>query len=207
MGVGERDFMSFAKAIVEKGNELGMDIEREPPFMNILRDLDAVVSFMKEKKNDLKLLIVVLPRKSSEDYSFVSFVYVVQLFKILKVKKYAELVHGIMTQCVLEKTLKKQDRRNGGYDMMTATNILLKVNHKLRGTNTRLAKESQPSIFDEPVMVVGASLSHSMFGGISVAAVTASIDSGASVFNGFVGVQEMIIKPIVTQYILYLNHF
>merc|ERR1719318_2016505 len=71
-----------------------------------------------------------------------------------------------------------------------ATNILLKVNHKLRGTNTQLAKDSRPSIFDKPVMVVGASLSHSMFGGLSVAAVTASIDSGASIFNGFVGVQN-----------------
>ena len=96
-----------------------------------------------------------------------------------------------MTQCVLEKTLKKQDRRTGGYDTMTAANILLKINHKLSGTNTRLAKVSRPSIFDKPVMVIGASLSHSMFGGISVAAVTASIDSGAAVYNGFVGVQEM----------------
>ena len=75
---------------------------------------------------------------------------------------------------------------------MTAANILMKINHKIGGTNTRLHKDSRPHIFDKPVMVIGGSLSHSMFGGVSVAALTASIDSGASIFTGFVSIQERI---------------
>ena len=71
MGVGEREFVTFAKGIVQKGIELGMNIEQEAPFMNIVGDLNQVISFMEEKKESLKLLIVVLPRKSTEDYSFV----------------------------------------------------------------------------------------------------------------------------------------
>ena len=82
--------------------------------------------------------------------------------------------------------------------MMTAGNIMLKINHKLGGTNTRLAKVSRPRIFDKPVMVVGASLSHSMFGGVSVAAVTSSIDSGAALYSGFVGVQELVLLTFST---------
>ena len=71
MSVGEREFVTFANGIGQKGIELGMNIEEELPFMNIVGDLKQVISFMEEKKETLKLLIVVLPRKSTEDYSFV----------------------------------------------------------------------------------------------------------------------------------------
>ena len=67
----KREFVAFAEGLVLKGIELGMDIEKGHPYMNIVRDTNEVVKIMKEKKEDLKLLIVVLPQKSSEDYSFV----------------------------------------------------------------------------------------------------------------------------------------
>lgn len=75
---------------------------------------------------------------------------------------------------------------------MTAANILMKINHKLGGINTSLAEESQIALFKGrgPVMVLSASLSHSMGDGPTVAAVSASIDPAAAKYIGFVTLQS-----------------
>ena len=49
------------------------------------------------------------------------------------IKKIAELEYGIMTQCILQKTVR--GRPGKGFDSMTATNLLLKINQKMNGTN------------------------------------------------------------------------
>ena len=103
-------------------------------------------------------MIVIMRTKSSNDYSYI--------------KKIAELDIGVMTQCLLEKTVNKKDRQ-GGYDQMTATNILLKINQKCDGTNWRMDRSIRPKIWTKPVMVIGASLSHSFIpGGASIAALS-----------------------------------
>ena len=113
---------------------------------------------MRANKDQVGLVIVIMRSKSSHDYSYI--------------KKLAELDIGVMTQCLLEKTVNKKGR-TGGYDEMTATNILLKINQKCDGTNWRMDRTTRPRIWSKPVMVIGASLSHSFIpGGASVAALS-----------------------------------
>ena len=64
--------MSFAEALVKQGNTYGMTIEQAPPKMDKFRRIEDVEGFMRENKK-LRLLVVIMPAKSSEDYSYVSF--------------------------------------------------------------------------------------------------------------------------------------
>ena len=113
---------------------------------------------MRANKDHVGLVIVIMRTKNSHDYSYI--------------KKIAELDIGVMTQCLLEKTVNKKDRQ-GNYDSMTATNILLKINQKCDGTNWRMDRSIRPKIWSRPVMVIGASLSHSFIpGGASIAALS-----------------------------------
>ena len=114
---------------------------------------------MREYKEQVGLVIVIMATKSSHNYSYI--------------KKVAELDIGVMTQCLLEKTVNKKARGGPGYDEMTATNILLKINQKCMGTNWRMDRSIRPKIWSKPVMVIGASLSHSFIpGGASIAALS-----------------------------------
>ena len=73
---------------------------------------------------------------------------------------------------------------------MTATNLLLKINHKLGGVNCEIAEKSRINLFDKPVMVMAASLSHSMAGGPTVAAISVSTDRAGSKYMGYASLQE-----------------
>lgn len=135
-----------------------------------------IENFMRTHKDDVGLVIVIMRNKNSHDYSYI--------------KKIAELDIGVMTQCLLEKTVNKKDR-SGNYDAMTATNILLKINQKCDGTNWRMDRSIRPRIWSKPVMVIGASLSHSFIpGGASIAALSASMDSGCVVYTGQCSIQD-----------------
>lgn len=69
-----------------------------------------------------------------------------------KIKQTAELQVGILTQCIKGGTVFK--KRNDG---STISNILLKVNAKLNGTNHRL--NASPILYDK-CMIVGADVTH-----------------------------------------------
>lgn len=68
-----------------------------------------------------------------------------------KVKQCAELECGILTQCIKAVTLQRK-----GTDQSTVSNILLKVNAKLNGTNHKLAANSRPPLMKRPFMLIGA---------------------------------------------------
>jgi eukaryotic translation initiation factor 2C len=76
-----------------------------------------------------------------------------------EVKRVAEIVLGVMTQCVVKanimKCMEKQDR-------MTTTNIAMKMNMKMGGTNSlaesnELAKQA---LMAEPTLVLGIDVTH-----------------------------------------------
>lgn len=100
-----------------------------------------------------------------------------------KVKQQAELFVGVLTQCIKGETIQRR------CDRMTLGNLLLKVNAKLNGTNHKLAAPTSPIInnFDkEPVMFIGADVTHpapGSTGGYSVAAAVASHDRNAFCYN------------------------
>ncbi|XP_055301016.1 protein argonaute-2-like [Sitodiplosis mosellana] len=74
-----------------------------------------------------------------------------------KIKKMAEIDHGVLTQCMKSKTVNEtvQDRRKGG---TTISNILLKVNAKLNGTNHKL--QTCPILNGKRCMFIGADVTH-----------------------------------------------
>lgn len=138
------------------------------PFTNIecRRGYSEIEQFFKSQKDqNFDVIFVVVP-DSGFQYSWV--------------KKAAELVVGCLTQCVKSGTVGR--RMNG----QTASNILLKVNSKLNGTNHKLAPNIKPAILKRPVMIMGADVTHPGPDSTdipSVAAVTASHDPNAFQYN------------------------
>lgn len=72
-----------------------------------------------------------------------------------RVKQAAEIRCGILTQCVKEQTITRK-----GNDQSTVSNILLKVNAKLNGTNHKFADISKLPVQKLPIMVIGADVTH-----------------------------------------------
>jgi len=138
------------------------------PFNNIecRRGYSDVEQYFKTQKDQKYDVIFVVVPDSGQQYSWV--------------KKAAELVVGCLTQCIKATTMTR--RMNG----QTASNILLKVNSKLNGTNHKLAPNFKPNILKRPVMIMGADVTHPGPDSKdipSVAAVTASHDSNAFQYN------------------------
>lgn len=121
-------------------------------------------------KQNVDIVVCVIPSRST-NYA--------------KIKKQAELVSAVLTQCIKSDTISRR-----GTDRMTLLNILLKINAKLNGTNHRLSAPTSPILnnFDrEPVMFIGADVTHPAPGnpanGYSVAAAVASHDRNAFCYN------------------------
>lgn len=71
------------------------------------------------------------------------------------VKQIAELEHGVLTQCIKGGTVFRK-RKDGS----TISNILLKVNAKMNGTNHKLQSSAILTKFPGKVMVIGADVTH-----------------------------------------------
>lgn len=138
------------------------------PFNNIecRRGYSEVEQYFKSQKDQKYDVILVVVPDTGPQYSWV--------------KKAAEIVVGCLTQCVKLGTVSR--KMNG----QTASNILLKVNSKLNGTNHKLAPNFKPDIMKRPVMIMGADVTHPGPDSKdipSVAAVTASHDPNAFQYN------------------------
>ena len=79
--------------------------------------------------------------------------------------------------------------------LQVISNLCLKINSKLAGTNHMLQRNSRPKVFLEPVMILGADVTHAaaQFKGIkpSIAAVVGSVDPTAQMkYDVEIRVQE-----------------
>ncbi|XP_077508028.1 protein argonaute-2-like [Amblyomma americanum] len=70
-----------------------------------------------------------------------------------EIKQVAETEIGLRTQCVMDNNVIK--KRNAAL----ITNLCQKINAKLDGINSLLPKE-QPKIFQKPVIIIGADVTH-----------------------------------------------
>ena len=74
------------------------------------------------------------------------------------------------------------------------SNLCLKMNAKLGGITTILAPEMRPKIFREPIMFMGATITHPPAGGDtrkpSIAALVNSMDAHPSMYSATVRIQE-----------------
>lgn len=98
-------------------------------------DINRVLNNIKQKGTEI--LFCIIP-DSGDSYA--------------RIKQAAELRCGVLTQCIKASTVYKK-----GTDASTVSNILLKVNAKLNGTNHTLL--STP-VLDNKCMVIGADVTH-----------------------------------------------
>ncbi|XP_033109683.1 protein argonaute-2-like isoform X1 [Anneissia japonica] len=166
-----RNFTSHLQKI---SNDAGMPIMGQPCFCKYASGADQVEPMFRHLKanfHGLQLIIVVLPGKTP--------VYA-------EVKRVGDTLLGIATQCVQIKNVNRTSPQ-------TLSNLCLKINVKLGGVNNILVPQQRPAIFQEPVIFLGADVTHPPAGDEkkpSIAAVVGSMDAHPSRYCAAVRVQQ-----------------
>uniref|UniRef100_A0A2K6U652 Argonaute RISC catalytic component 3 n=1 Tax=Saimiri boliviensis boliviensis TaxID=39432 RepID=A0A2K6U652_SAIBB len=105
---------------------------------------------------------------------------------IAEVKRVGDTLLGMATQCVQVKNVIKTSPQ-------TLSNLCLKINVKLGGINNILVPHQRPSVFQQPVIFLGADVTHPPAGDgkkPSIAAVVGSMDAHPSRYCATVRVQR-----------------
>ena len=92
-----------------------------------------------KKDHDLHLMLILLPDDDEKRYRAIKYT--------------TDTILGVPSQCVL---LEKTYNRNIQY----CANVALKINLKLGGTNQSLEETEIPPLTKEPVMLLGADVTH-----------------------------------------------
>lgn len=103
-----------------------------------------------------------------------------------EVKRVGDIMFGLATQCVQSKNVNKTSPQ-------TLSNLCLKINVKLGGINSIIVPNVRPAVFREPVIFLGADVTHPPAGDKtkpSIAAVVASMDAHPSRYSATVRVQS-----------------
>ncbi|XP_059482470.1 protein argonaute-2-like [Neocloeon triangulifer] len=162
---GLRETNDIASKFPQFARDVGMTFEGRPQMLqpqNRFRgkpDLDRYLEDV-ARKGTFDLMIVVIPD------------YIGGVSPYPSVKQILEMKFKILTQCIKMKTVRK-------LTPPTIGNILLKINAKMDGINHSIHTRSKPSCFNEPIMIMGADVTHpppDSKSSPSVAAVTASHD-------------------------------
>jgi len=172
--VKPQDLKNFVDRLTQISGDLGMKILREPCFCKYIHDASNVqpmFNYLRNEFADLQLIIVVLPGKTP--------VYA-------EVKRMGDSVLGIATQCIKSKNVTRTTAQ-------MLSNLCLKMNAKLGGVNTILVPENRPRLFREPVIFLGATVTHPPAGDNkkpSIAALVASVDGHPSAYSAVVRIQQ-----------------
>jgi len=103
-----------------------------------------------------------------------------------EVKRVGDTLIGLATQCVQAKNVNKTSPQ-------TLSNLCLKINVKLGGVNNILVPSVRPPVFYEPLIFLGADVTHPPAGDRSkpsIAAVVGSMDAHPSRYAATVRVQQ-----------------
>lgn len=172
--VREDALRNFTQQLQRISNDAGMPILGQPCFCKYATGPDQVEPMFRYLKNTyqgLQLIVVVLPGKTP--------VYA-------EVKRVGDILFGLATQCVQAKNVNKTTPQ-------TLSNLCLKINVKLGGINNILLPSIRPAVFREPVIFLGADVTHPPAGDASkpsIAAVVASMDAHPSRYSATVRVQQ-----------------
>nr|AIY24302.1 Argonaute 1 [Laodelphax striatellus] len=172
--VREDALRNFTQQLQKISNDAGMPIIGQPCFCKYATGPDQVEPMFRYLKNSfqaLQLVVVVLPGKTP--------VYA-------EVKRVGDTVLGMATQCVQAKNVNKTSPQ-------TLSNLCLKINVKLGGINSILVPSIRPKVFNEPVIFLGADVTHPPAGDNkkpSIAAVVGSMDAHPSRYAATVRVQQ-----------------
>ncbi|XP_046446806.1 protein argonaute-2-like isoform X2 [Daphnia pulex] len=172
--VREDALRNFTQQLQKISNDAGMPIIGQPCFCKYATGPDQVepmFRYLKSTFQGLQLVCVVLPGKTP--------VYA-------EVKRVGDTVLGMATQCVQAKNVNKTSPQ-------TLSNLCLKINVKLGGVNSILVPTIRPKVFNEPVIFLGADITHPPAGDNkkpSIAAVVGSMDAHPSRYAATVRVQQ-----------------
>ncbi|KAG1714628.1 Protein argonaute-2 [Nymphon striatum] len=171
---------NFTQQLQKISNDAGMPIIGQPCFCKYATGPDQVepmFRYLKSTFQGLQLVVVVLPGKTP--------VYGMSHL-LTEVKRVGDTVLGMATQCVQAKNVNKTSPQ-------TLSNLCLKINVKLGGVNSILVPNIRPKVFNEPVIFLGADVTHPPAGDNkkpSIAAVVGSMDAHPSRYAATVRVQQ-----------------
>ncbi|XP_055305200.1 protein argonaute-2-like [Sitodiplosis mosellana] len=138
------ELKDLAKMLYNTSRATGLQLAEHPSDIRTIsdRETNKIKQEMERlgKENRIKILFVIIP-DSGPTYS--------------QIKKMAEIDYGVLTQCIKGGTVSR--KRN---DMSTISNILLKVNAKLNGTNHKLSSNVINMLSKEKCMFIGADVTH-----------------------------------------------
>ncbi|KAG8966604.1 hypothetical protein FRC05_002480 [Tulasnella sp. 425] len=162
------DVPRIAQDIRQSCTTQGMKWTNNPPISfarNPMSDPEVAIKEAlaehRKKGGDANLIIVIIPDEGKDLY--------------YRIKHFGDVKLGIATQC-----LKASKCAKGGRDY--STNVSLKINAKLGGTNVVLKPTDAKFLSEQPVLILGADVMHSRamgdegLGRPSFAAVTGNID-------------------------------
>lgn len=170
----EDSLRNFTSQLQKISNDAGMPIVGQPCFCKYAVGADQVEPMFRHLKKTykgLQLIVVVLPGKTP--------VYA-------EVKRVGDTLLGVATQCVQVKNVNRTTAQ-------TLSNLCLKINVKLGGVNNILAPRDRPQVFRQPVIFLGADVTHPPAGDDkkpSIAAVVGSMDAHPSRYCATVRVQQ-----------------
>ncbi|XP_018079475.1 protein argonaute-2 isoform X2 [Xenopus laevis] len=165
---------TFTEQLRKISRDAGMPIQGQPCFCKYAQGADSVEPMFRHLKNTytgLQLVVVILPGKTP--------VYA-------EVKRVGDTVLGMATQCVQMKNVQRTTPQ-------TLSNLCLKINVKLGGVNNILLPQGRPPVFQQPVIFLGADVTHPPAGDgkkPSIAAVVGSMDAHPNRYCATVRVQQ-----------------
>uniref|UniRef100_A0A671XJY5 Argonaute RISC component 1 n=1 Tax=Sparus aurata TaxID=8175 RepID=A0A671XJY5_SPAAU len=170
----EEVLKNFTDQLRKISKDAGMPIQGQPCFCKYAQGADSVEPMFRHLKNTysgLQLIIVILPGKTP--------VYA-------EVKRVGDTLLGMATQCVQVKNVVKTSPQ-------TLSNLCLKINVKLGGINNILVPHQRSAVFQQPVIFLGADVTHPPAGDgkkPSITAVVGSMDAHPSRYCATVRVQR-----------------
>lgn len=158
--VGNRVLDRYCEFLVKSARKCGMQLDRPIAIDIYGRNVTTDKALLNAKNSGAEFAIIILNRNDHfHTYDEVKFL--------------ADFKHGLVTQCMEDKTLQRIN------DQIT-TNVCLKINVKLGGINHILLH--RPQVFSKPVIVIGADAIHwpRGYGYPSIVAVVGSLNPTAS---------------------------
>ncbi|XP_027849145.2 protein argonaute-2-like isoform X2 [Aphis gossypii] len=164
---------NFEKMLITTGKDLNVTINSMNPVINCflprnfnLDEFKATIEsiFTKLKACNTEIIFVVIPEIQTGVYGII--------------KQKSELEVGVLTQCIKSNTISNMN-------IPTYSNLLLKINSKLNGTNHTLSNKSSPPCMVGAI-IFGADVTHPTLEQTStpsVAAVAASHDISGIQYN------------------------
>jgi len=172
----QKTIKEFVAGLQDQAERAGFEIYNPKKAYSAHRpqELSGILHDMVQKIPEMQLVLIIVPRKDSATYS--------------EIKRIGDTDVGVMTQVLCQQTMQKAMKSSS-----TMLNLLLKINTKVGGQNVSIPSKMRSPIMNDPVIVLGADVTHPAAGEFarpSIAAIVGSMDPVPSKYIATVSVQE-----------------